>query len=49
MRDASFAWDNTPNSETLANINFSCDRGTLLAVVGRVGKLVTNPIVISMT
>ncbi|KAI8057978.1 ABC metal ion transporter [Syncephalis plumigaleata] len=37
VRDASFAWDNSPNSETLSNISFSCDRGTLLAVVGRVG------------
>ncbi|KAI9591578.1 multi drug resistance-associated protein MRP [Syncephalis fuscata] len=38
MRDASFAWDGTDESQTISNVSFSCDRGTLLAVVGRVGS-----------
>ena len=36
VRDASFKWDGTASKPTLADVNFTVKKGSLVAIVGQV-------------
>ena len=38
VRDASFKWDGTASKPTLADVNFTVKKGSLVAIVGQVGS-----------
>ena len=42
VRDASFKWDGTASKPTLADVNFTVKKGSLVAIVGQVMAKLSN-------